>query len=84
MLVVVNFKSGNISCFMNEIYYEKILPFFELVNVKSNLFAKFYDDGVEINEKEEDLMKARFVNTFFSLAVYFGPTINLAVNYFFF
>ncbi|XKL67616.1 hypothetical protein PGB90_003107 [Kerria lacca] len=71
MPVIVNFKSCNISCFMNEIYfYAKILPFFESVNVKTNLFAMFYDGSVEINEKGEnaimifeDLTRAGFVNS---------------------
>ncbi|XKL60903.1 hypothetical protein PGB90_007960 [Kerria lacca] len=71
MPVIVNYKSCNVSCFMNEIcFYVKMLSFFESVNVKSDLFAKFYDGGVEINEKgehaimiTEDLIKAGFVNS---------------------
>ncbi|XKL67614.1 hypothetical protein PGB90_003105 [Kerria lacca] len=46
------------------------ITIFQLVNVKSDLFAKFYDGGVEISEKGEsaimiceDLTSAGFVNS---------------------
>ncbi|XKL61539.1 hypothetical protein PGB90_008596 [Kerria lacca] len=52
---IIYFQFFNTASFSNELYfYAKMLPFFKTIEPNINLFSKFYDGGVEMNEKEDD------------------------------